>query len=185
MTRWLALLILPLLSGCWIGPDFYADAPSEQAMTPGIYAPVASGGMLPDIVQAMMNEPVGARVKITYAPDHRIIFDTRPHTEDARSMHFVALDRARGLYVVEVDPGQGEVETGRRIYGLVTLTPRGYRLSVPVCDGTRRLAPGSPVIVRGVLFGLRCIYADKAAFEAAMRNFADDPSSWTDYARVQ
>ena len=185
MMRWSALLMLPLLSGCWIGPDFYAGTPSEQAVAPGIYAPVASGGVLPDIVQSLMNEPVGSRIRIAYAPDNRIVIDTRPYTEDARGMRFVPLDRARGLYVVEVDPGQGEVETGRRIYGLVTLTPRGYRLSVPVCDGTRRLSPGSPVIVRGVLFGLRCIYNDKAAFETAMRDFADNPVSWTDYARVK
>ena len=50
---------------------------------------------------------------------------------------------------------------------------------------TSTLSPGSPVIVRGVLFGLRCIYNDKAAFETAMRDFADDPVSWTDYARVR
>lgn len=103
--RWLVFLMLPLLSGCWVGPNFYAGVPSEQAIAPGFYKPVAIGGMLPDIVQSMLNEPVGSRIRIGYAPDNRIIIDNRPIIQEAEGMRFVALDRARGLYVVEVDPG--------------------------------------------------------------------------------
>lgn len=182
--RWLGLVLLLLLSACWAGPDFYADAPSEQPITPGTYKVVDVYGMFLDAEQRLANEPVGARVRIAYGRDGGVIITSHPAMEEAEKVRLVALDRDRGLFVVVVDPGQGQVQVGTYIYALVMMTPTGYRLSVPICDGTRRLAPGSPVVVRGLLFGLRCIYRDKNQFEAAMRAFADDPSSWTEYARV-
>lgn len=140
--------------------------------------------MFLDAEQRMTNEPVGARVKIAYGSDGGVVLTNHPIMEEADKVRLVTLDAERGLYVVAVDPGQGQVTVGTHIYALMMMTPTGYRLSVPVCDGTRRLASGSPVVVRGVLFGLRCQYGDRAGFEAAMRAFADDPSSWTEYARV-
>lgn len=183
--RWLAFMALPLLSGCWIGPDFYADVPSEAPIAAGVYKIVRVEAMFLDERERLVyNEPVGARVRIAYKPNGDVKVSDRSGMEEADRMRLVAIDRERGLYAVDVDPGQGAVEIGSHVYGLVTLTPTGYRISVPLCDGTRRLKQGSPVVVRGLLFGLRCRYADRAAFETAMRAFADDPASYTEYARV-
>jgi hypothetical protein len=182
--RWVVMLLLPLLTACWAGPDFYAGVPSEQPIEPGTYKVVEVHAMFLDAEQKLADLPVGTRIKIAYGSDGGVLISGRPIMQETEKVRLVALDRERGLFVVAVDPGQGQVQVGIHVYGLVMMTPTGYRLSVPICDGTRRLKPGSPVVVRGVLFGLRCMYADRVGFEAAMRAFADDPSSWTAYARV-
>ena len=185
MKKILALSFLMLLSGCWIGPDFYAGVPGVQPIEPGKYKAVGTYAMTYDAAQKLVENEIGARLTIAYTDDGDVIVTNFPSSGDGPSKaRLVALDEAQGLYVVKVDPGEGVVALNTSVYGLLVVGPGGYRLSVPPCDGTRRLRPGSPVIVSGLAFGLRCKFEDRVSFETAMRAFAKDPVSWTEYRRV-
>lgn len=181
----LALLAMMLLPGCWVGPDFYADEPPARPIEEGRYRIVDTYAMLPDAEQALwMNEPVFHRVTVSYDRDGTALVANSPEEADGpQRARIVALDRDEGLYVAAIDPGEGEVEMGSRVYALLMMRPDGYRVAVPPCDGTRRLGD-SPVIVSGPLFGLRCRYDKRADFEKAMRDYARDPVSWTEYRRI-
>ena len=179
------LTLAVLLSGCWTGPDFYAERSSEQPIEPGRYKLVDTYAMLPDAQEKLWREePIGYRVRISYADDGTAIVENAPAGEGPQRARIVALDKSRGLYVAQIDPGEGVAEVGTRIYGLISVGSGGYRISIPPCDGTRRLTPNSPVIVGGVLFGLRCRFRTRAEFETAMLAFARDPVSWSEYRRV-
>ena len=186
MKKIFTLSFLMLLSGCWIGPDFYAGMPGVQPIEPGKYKAVDTYAMTYDAEQRLVENEIGARVTIAYADDGDVIVTNFPSSGDGPSKaRLVALDEGEGLYVVKVDPGEGAVALNTAVYGLLAVRPGGgYRLSVPPCNGTRRLRPGSPVIVSGLAFGLRCKFEDRASFETAMRAFAKDPVSWTEYRRV-
>ena len=64
------LTLAVLLSGCWMGPDFYAERSSEQPIEPGRYKLVDTYAMLPDAQEKLWREePIGHRVGISYADD--------------------------------------------------------------------------------------------------------------------
>jgi hypothetical protein len=186
MNRVFAGLILPLLlSACWSGPNFYADAPIVQPIPAGKYKSVRVFSLFPDDEARLASEPVGSRVRISYDARGNVIVTGSGDRDEPSNVRLVTLDAQRGLYIVQVDPGQGAIAIDASIYGLVSLTPDGYRLSVPACDGAQRLTPGSPVVIRGLLVKKRCSFSDRASFERAMRAFADDPTSWTEYRRLK
>jgi hypothetical protein len=183
----LITLILPLmLSACWTGPDFYAQAPSAQPIPAGKYKVVRNFSISPDDKEQSQLETVGSRIRLSYAEDSSVIIKGGEFGDQDSHPRLITLDAQQGLYVVEVDPGQGIASLNKRVYGLVRVTPGGYRLSVPLCDGTRRAKPGSRIIVGGLLDKRRtCSYPDRETFETAMRKFADDPVSYTEYRRVK
>jgi hypothetical protein len=188
----LITIILPLiLSACWTGPDFYADAPSVQPIAPGKYKVVRIISDFDRVEDRFGSDreftgEIGSKVRISYADDGDVLVEGGPDGGGDEGTRLITLDEAQGLYVVQVDPGQGVASFTKRIYGLVRVTADGYRLSVPLCDGTRRIKPGSRIVVGGLLAKKRsCSYPNRETFEAAMRNFADDPVSYTEYRRVK
>jgi hypothetical protein len=185
--RQFAIIALSLmLSACWAGPDFYAETPSVQPIPAGKYKVVRNFSILPDDKEQGPSETVGSRIRLSYAEDGSVIIKGGEFGDQDSRPRIVVLDESQGLYVVQVDPGQGVASLSKRIYGLVRLTPDGYRLSVPLCDGTRRIKPGSRITVGGLLDKRRsCSYDDRETFETAMRKFADDPVSYTEYRRVK
>jgi hypothetical protein len=186
MRKALVALILPLLLGaCWTGPDFYAGVPSVQPIAAGRYKPVRVYAMFPDDEARLANEPLGSRIEIAYDDRNNVLIKGNDDIDAPSNVRLVSLDANRGLYIVQGNPGSGALSMDWSIYGLIALTPNGYRLSVPPCNGARRLTPGSPVVVKGLLFTKRCSFSDRASFENAMLDFADDPTSWTEYRRVK
>jgi hypothetical protein len=191
MKKLIALILPLMLSACWTGPDFYADAPSVQPIAAGKYKVVRIISDFDRVEDRFGSDrgftgEINSKVRISYAPDGDVVVEGGPDGGGDESTRLITLDKAQGLYVVQVDPGQGVASLTKRIYGLVRLTPDGYRLSVPLCDGTRRIKPGSRIIVGGLLAkGRTCSYPDREAFETAMRKFADDPVSYTEYRRVK
>lgn len=191
MKKLIALILPLILSACWTGPDFYADAPSVQPIAAGKYKVVR---IISDFDRAedrfgsdrAFTGELNTKVRISYAADGNVVVTGGPDGGGDENTRLITLDEAQGLYVVQVDPGQGVASLSKRIYGLVRLTPDGYRLSVPLCDGTRRIKPGSRITVGGLLDKRRtCSYSDREAFETAMRKFAGDPVSYTEYRRVK
>ena len=130
----------------------------------------------------------GDRVTIAYRPDKSVMITGSGDAEVERSIIAPLTDvpGLPGVYVIQMDLGQGVAPVGKSVYGLLNVVDGGYQLALPKCDGTRRLAPGSRVIISGVLIGgRRCSFADRASFEAEMRRFAQDPIRWTEYRRVR
>ena len=186
MKKRLLVLMLPaLLSACWTGPDFYAGVPSERPIPEGKYKVVRVFALFPDDEARLINEPVGSRLRISYDDRGNVIIKENSNLDEPSNVRLVTLDAQRGLYIAQVDPGEGVIGLNTSVYGLVSLTADGYRLSVPPCNGAQRLTPGSPIVIKGLLVKRRCSFRDRAAFEAAMRDFADDPTSWTEYRRVK
>lgn len=185
MKKALAGLILPLMLGaCWSGPDFYAGAPSVQPITAGKYKPVRVFAMFPDDEARLTNEPIGSRIDIAYDDRGNVLVKGNDDIDAPTNVRLVTLDADRGLYIVQVDPGNSIISLDASVYGLIALTTNGYRLSVPPCNGAQRLTPGSPVVVKGLLVKTRCSFKDRTSFENAMLDFANDPTSWTEYRRV-
>ncbi len=191
MTKLLALMLPLMLSACWTGPDFYADAPSAQPIPAGKYKVVRIISDFDRVEDRFGSDreftgEINSKVRISYAADGDVVVEGGPDGGGDESTRLITLDKAQGLYVVQVDTGQGVVSLTKRVYGLVRVTPGGYRLSVPLCDGTRRIKPGSRITVGGLLDKRRtCSYPDRETFETAMRKFADDPVSYTEYRRVK
>ena len=188
----LIVLMLPLiLSACWTGPDFYADAPSVQPIVAGKYKVVRIISDFDRVEDRFGSDrgftgELNTKVRISYAADGDVVVTGGPDGGGDESTRLITLDEGQGLYVVQVDPSQGVTSLSKRIYGLVRVTPDGYRLSVPLCDGTRRIKPGSRITVGGLLDKRRtCSYPDRQTFETAMRKYADDPVSYTEYRRVK
>lgn len=133
----------------------------------------------------LANEPIGSRVRLSYDRRGNVMVKADGDRDEPSNVRLVTLDAQRGLYVVQVDPGAGAIALEASIYGLISLTADGYRLSVPPCNGAQRLTPGSPIVMKGLLTKRRCSFKDRATFENAMLDFADDPTSWTEYRRVK
>jgi hypothetical protein len=186
MWKALAALITPLLlSACWTGPDFYDGAQNVQPIPAGKYKPVRVYAMFPDDEARLANEPIGSRIEIAYDDRGNVLIKGNDDIDAMSNVRLVTLDANRGLYIVQGRPGSAAPSLDISIYGLIALTPNGYRLSVPPCNGARRLTPGSPVVVKGLLVKKRCSFSDRASFEHAMLDFANDPTSWTEYRRVK
>ncbi len=178
-----ATMLAFLLSGCWVGPNFYTLAQGERPLAAGKYKHVGSY-LMKDAPRSDYREDRDARVRIAYDDDGRLTFND---SEDGNSKALlVKLDGAPGVYVAQVDLGQDKAGKGAALYGLVWVNDDSYRIALPKCDGTRRIAPGSNVIVSGLLMGRRkCSFSDKASFEAEMRRFAQDPTSWDEYRLIK
>ncbi len=186
MRKALAALILPLLLGaCWTGPDFYVGAPNVRPIPEGKYKVVRVFALFPDDEARLINETPGSRISLSYDDQSNVIVKGVGDRDDPSNVRLVTLDAQRGLYILQVDLGAGAIALDASVYGLISLTADGYRLSVPPCNGAQRLTPRSPVVVKGLFTKRRCSFADRAAFESAMRAFADDPTSWTEYRRVK
>ncbi len=185
MRRAIAAIMPPLLlSACWTGPDFYAGVPSARPIAEGKYKAVRVYSLFPDDDPDSESGQTGERIRLSYGQEGNVIIKGGSTVDDDSHVRLVALDPVKGLYVVQLDPGQGVVALKSSVYGLVALTDDGYRLSVPPCDGAKRIAPGSRITVKG-LFGRRqCAFTDRAVFETAMLAFAKDPTSWTEYRRI-
>jgi hypothetical protein len=185
MRKALAALVLPmLLAACWTGPDFYAGAPSERPIPEGKYKVVRVFSLFDDDSARMISDSFGSRVRLSYDDRGNVLVKGDGEGDEPSNTRLVALDAPRGLYIVVVDPGQSALSLDASVYGLVALTADGYRLSIPPCDGAQRLTPGSPIVVKGLLGRRRCSFSDRTSFENAMRAFADDPTSWTEYRRI-
>jgi hypothetical protein len=182
MRLWM-IVALPLsLSGCWIGPVFYAPSESTQAIPVGRYKVVH--------VEAPLNDdkdtPLGARLSIAYAPDGRVLVTDSDEDAEPSNVTLTKLADSEGLYVAQVDLGAGLAPVGSAVYGLVNVIPNGYQIALPLCDGTKRLSQKYGGVVKGLMFGRQgCTFSDRASFEAALREFAKDPIRWTEYRRVK
>ena len=189
MTAGLMAVAAVALSGCWLGPKFYALDEAVAAIPAGTYRirniEDPTGQDQREYVQATMDTRSATDVRIAYRPDgHAIVRNLSDTDADVQDTLIVPLTGVAGfdrLYVIEMDM----LGLDRAVYGIVNVTDNGYQLALPACDGTRRLSPNSRVIVGGLLMGHRtCSFANRADFEAAMRSFAQDPIRWTDYRRI-
>jgi hypothetical protein len=188
--RYLCTIIASLLlSGCWLGPQFYDVEQSVAAIPAGTYRirhiedPTGQDQRVD--AQATADIRSATDVRVTYRPDGRaIVRNLGDSDDDPQTALLVPLTDVPGfdrLYVVEVDM----FGLDRAVYGIVNVIDNGYQLALPMCDGTRRAAAGSRVIVSGLLAGRRtCGFSDRADFERAMRTFAQDPIRWTEYRRI-
>jgi hypothetical protein len=178
-----ALALAFLLSGCWVGPNFYTIAQAERPLAPGKYKHVNRYHITGDIKDTGVYDP-DARVRIAYDADGRVITNNG-EDGDAKTL-LVKLDGMPDVYIAQIELEDKTVTSGATLYGLVRVMGDRYRISLPRCDGTRRIAPGSRVIVSGLLAGRRkCSFSDRAAFEDAMRAFAKDPVSWDEYKLIK
>jgi hypothetical protein len=188
MTAGLLALASVALSGCWLGPKFYTIDEAVAAIPAGTYRirniEDPTGQDQREYVQATMDTRSATDVRIAYRADgHAIVRNLSDGDADFQDALIVPLTGVVGfdrLYVIAVDM-QG---LDRAVYGIVNVTDDGYQLALPACDGTRRLSPGSRVIIGGLLGRRTCSFANRDDFEAAMRSFAQDPIRWTDYRRI-
>ncbi len=176
------------LSGCWLGPKFYAIDEAVAAIPAGTYRirniedPTGQDQRVNALATADISS--ATNVRVTYRPDGRVIVrNLGDSDDDPQTAMLVPLSDVPGfdrLYVVEVEM----LGLDRAVYGIVNVIDNGYQLALPVCDGTRRLAPGSRVIIGGLLGRRTCSFSNREDFEAAMRVFAQDPIRWTEYRRI-
>jgi hypothetical protein len=186
--RKLAILLLPLLlSACWMGPEFYQQSEATRALPPGLYKSAGSYERFNDDDDAQ----VTTRVRISYTADGHIKARSQSDSDDVSEGILVPIDEAAGLYVVQMGLNEdmkwlGDPGDNTYIYGLIRIRGDRYRLSLPRCDGPHRVRPGSHVYVGGILSGYaQCSFPTRAAFEAAMEEFAKDPTSWSEYRWVK
>ncbi len=179
----IAVLALPLtLSACWTGPQFYAANESVQAIPAGRYKVVHVEAPLDDDKATQ----IGDRLSVAYGPDGRIIVSDSSGPDEPSNGMLARLEGTDGLYVAQIDLGQGLTPVGMTVYGLVNVIPGGYQLALPLCDGTRRLSLKYGGVIKGALYPRKsCAFAERAKFEAAMREFSKDPIRWTEYRRVK
>ncbi len=176
-----------MLSGCWLGPGFYSGEQSVAAIPAGTYRIVdiedPTGRDQVYNARASADTTLPTRVRIRYQRDGRAEVSNLTDGDDPQVATLVPLEGVPGfdrLFVFEV--GIEGLDTA--VYGIVNVTDDEYQLVMPTCDSTRRLAAGSRVIVGGLLLGRRtCRFNDRAAFEATLREFAQDPIRWTTYRR--
>jgi hypothetical protein len=178
--------LMTLLSSCWMGPTFYTAAQAERPLAEGRYKKVASfDPFAKQNPNPTAEDFADEQVKIAYAPDGRVIVNNGEG--DDATITLVSLSGAPDVYVAQIELADPSGVLGNAsIYGIVRVRGDSYRISLPKCDGTKRLAPGSNAYVKGLLFGRRtCSYNDRVTFETAMRAFAADPTSWDEYRLVR
>jgi hypothetical protein len=178
-----ALAFAFLLSGCWVGPNFYTIAQAERPLAAGKYKHVNWYHINGDVKDQDLDNP-DARVRIAYDADGRVIINNGE--DDGAKTLLVKLEGVPDTYIAQIELAYTNVTSSPTLYGLVRVMGDRYRISLPRCDGTRRLAPGSRVIVGGLLDKRRkCSFSDRATFEDAMRAFAKDPVSWHEYKLIK
>ncbi len=178
------VMALPL-SACWKGPNFYSVSESVRAIPAGKYKVVDVYSASKPSANRFDDPEFGSRLKIGYEDDGRVIINN--DTDDPAKMMLVPLKDRPNTFVaqIEMDALIARTSAPGSVYGLVQVRGDRYRVSLPLCDGTRRLKPGSSVIVKGLLVkGRVCSFDDKETFERAMVDYANDPLSWTEYKRV-
>jgi hypothetical protein len=183
MRKIFAALALPLmLSGCWLGPQYYQLAESERPIPPGLYKSSGSYDRFDE--RNELHETTRAR--ISYQADGHIVLTPQGDHEDPSYVILVPIDKEQGLYAVQVEFGQGVTAINTAVYGLVWVRGDRYRVSLPRCDRPHRVSPRSRVYVGGILSGpITCSYPTREAFEKAALEFAEDPTSWDEYRRIK
>jgi hypothetical protein len=186
--RKLAILVLPLLlSACWMGPEFYQPAEATRALPAGLYKSAGSYERFNDKDDAQ----VTTKVRISYTANGHIRAQSQSDSNDVSEGILVPIDEAAGLYAVQIGLTQemkwlGDPGNNSFVYGLIRIRGDRYRLSLPRCDGPRRVSPGSRVYAGGLLSGhATCSFPTRAAFEAEMEEFAKDPTNWAEYRWVK
>jgi len=163
--RWLVLLALLLLPGCWLGPDFYADGDLRQPLPPGDYRMTARPGERdPGIVRATvladgMTHLVG------------IDEDGRENGAERMTVGFAALDAEAGLfvgwYVESEDP---PVDGDTHAYWLLRRDAGGFTVLMPSCVGEAARAVheagGRTANPEG---GSVCQFSSRESLETALR----------------
>lgn len=184
-----ASMIATTLSGCWLGPRFYALDETVSAIPAGTYRisriedPTGQDQRVNEL--ATIDLRTATDVRIAYRADGSALVENLSEGEDPQPALLVPLSGVPGferLFAVQVDL-EG---LNRAIYGIVNVTDNGYQWALPACDGTRRLAEGSRAVISGPLVNRRsCRFSSREDFEGAMRQFAQDPIRWTNYRQIR
>lgn len=167
--RWLTLLCLFALAGCWTGGPFYQASDAVPAIPVGDYRLAGPGG--PET-----NGPVRV-ARLSNGVTEIVPLDASgaPEPEGTMRMGFAPLSGSDEMFVTWLERLDGRDLTGdEAAYLLMTRLPDGsYRLAVPGCsDALRTLAvdAGAEAVDDDGL--IVCRFGDRASLEAALRRFA-------------
>lgn len=167
--RWIALVGLFALAGCWTGGPFYQASDAVPAIAEGDYRASGPGGPQTDGPVRVARLPNGV-TEIVPLDDAGA-----PEPDAAMRMGFAPLAGSDDMFAGWLERLDGRDLTGdNAAYLLMTRLPDGgYRLAVPGCtDALRTLAveAGAEAVDDGGL--LVCRFRDRASLEAALRRFA-------------
>ena len=176
MRRALALLLLALAGCTWEGNAFYAASEAETVLAAGHYRSEPVGGP--------PSHPVVLRVSIL--PDGLTQIESEEGGGGAR-FGFAPLDAEGRFHVFWVASTDKQTPgTGETLYGLIERRADGhYFVALPNCDRDRAVAvaAGAVLTAEGIL--AVCRFPNRAALEAAMREFARHPGEGVELVPIR
>jgi hypothetical protein len=163
----IALLSL-LLSGCWVGHDFYGPADLRQPLAAGDY----------EAMELSRDRPIDeSRVRIVHRSDGHLTatpIDARGREDhaDASTMGFVPLDPAGRLFVTWQLSREPETGIHERVYALLRREASGaFIWLLPRCQGREadaaRAAGATIANTEGMV--PTCRFSTREQLEAAFR----------------
>ena len=159
MRSLLALAAALLLSGCWMGGDFYGPGDVQGIVTPGRYVATGTRGSPP------------MTVTIAQLPDGmmQLVGDREP-VEEAITFGVTSLRGRPDLFLTWVD-GEGGVEG---LYGVLRRETGGaFVYYMPACHRTQELVRGAGGRATGEGGTPSCRFPTRESLETALSRFGD------------
>ena len=169
----LASLLAFLMTGCWVGNAFYTAKDASQPIAPGIYKIVAQYPADQKIEEAEMRVGPGA--------GSATVFD------DGDKPTVLLLVRLSGVpdrYIAQQLIDKDDRSVPQAQYLLFEVRPRGFRMSVPMCEKTARTVSALKVKVTGDTVKI-CTFSDAPTLETAMKVYAKNPDNWIELKRIR
>jgi hypothetical protein len=158
MRALLASAAALLLSGCWLGGDFFGPADARAIVPPGTFRGTGTRG----------SDPI--TIRIAYQPDGLVRLDEDGRREPV-TLGFTPLAGRPGLFIFWLDGAGGRDGA----FGLLRPEPDGsFTTYAPACHRTAELVRAFGVAPEAVGDQAACLFPDRATLEAALRRFSDN-----------
>ena len=159
MRALLAPVVALLLSGCWIGGDFYGPADALRIVTPGRYVATGTRGSPP------------MTVTIAQLPNGMMqLLGDRDSDEKAITFGVTSLRGRQNLFVTWVDSEDGT----EGLYGVLRREAGGaFVYYMPACHRTQELVRGAGGRATGEGGGPSCRFSTRESLERALGLFGD------------
>jgi hypothetical protein len=158
MRALLAPVVALLLSGCWMGGDFFGPADARAIVPPGTYRAMGERS----------GEPI--TIRIAYRPDGLVRVDEDGDREPL-TLGFTPLGGRPGLFIFWLDGISGQDGA----FGLLRPEPDGsFTAYAPACHRTAELVRSFGVAPEAAGGQVGCLFPSRATLEAALRRFSDN-----------